>query len=61
MVAEKYLGTGLLESPQTTGERRSQEIDQEASAIMDTRDDRGRTQHNWGKEVLISSDTQSSR
>lgn len=32
MVAEKYLGTGLLESPQTTGERRRQETDQEASA-----------------------------
>ena len=61
MVAEKYLGTGLLESPQTTGERRSQEIDQEASVIMDTRDDRGRTQHNWDKGALVSSDVQSSR
>lgn len=42
-VAEKCLGTGLLEDPQTTGERRSQETDPEASVIMDTRDDRGRT------------------
>ena len=61
MVAEKYLGTELLESSQTTGERRSQEIDQEASVIMDTRDDRGRTQHNWDKGALVSSDVQSSR
>ena len=57
-VTEKCLGTGLLESPQRTDERRSHETHQEACVVTETRDDGGRTQDHWDKEMPVSSDTQ---
>lgn len=48
----------VVESPQTTGERRRQETDQEASASWIQEITEAGLQHNWDKEGLISSDTQ---